>query len=52
LIAFASEYIFDLPLREQFVDAALRAEAATDPNASFDKRRSLSDRLQETQIPS
>ncbi|MGU7816657.1 P-loop NTPase fold protein [Burkholderia sp. AW49-1] len=51
LIAFASECLFDLALREQFVEAALHAEAATDPNAAFDKGRSLSERLQEAQIP-
>ena len=52
LIAFAGEYLFDLALREQFVEAALRAEAATDPNASLVELPSLSDRLQETSIPS
>ncbi|SIT43504.1 conserved hypothetical protein [Paraburkholderia ribeironis] len=52
LIAFAGEYLFDLTLREQFVDAALHAETRTDANTSFDKQRSLSERLQETQIPS
>ncbi|WP_322024382.1 P-loop NTPase fold protein [Burkholderia sp. BCC1977] len=51
LIAFASEFLFDLTLREQFVAAARQAEAVAGPNASFDERRSLSERLQETQIP-
>ncbi|MFM0173654.1 P-loop NTPase fold protein [Paraburkholderia sediminicola] len=52
LIAFAGEYLFDLTLREQFVNAALHAEAATGVNTSFDERHSLSERLQRTQIPS
>ncbi|MGF6370918.1 hypothetical protein OKW40_003668 [Paraburkholderia sp. RAU6.4a] len=52
LIVFAGEYLFDLALREQFVNAALHAEAGTGQNASFDERRSLSERLEETQIPS
>ncbi|MCA8287315.1 P-loop NTPase fold protein [Burkholderia vietnamiensis] len=52
LIAFAGAHFFDLTLREKFVVAARQAEATADPNASVDERRSLSDRLQETSIPS
>ncbi|WP_341826703.1 P-loop NTPase fold protein [Burkholderia vietnamiensis] len=52
LIAFASEFLFDLTLREQFVAAAQQAQAVVGPHASYDERRSLSERLQETQIPS
>ena len=52
LIAFAGTHLFDLTLREQFIAVARQAEATADPNASFDERRSLSELLQETQIPS
>lgn len=52
LIAFANEYVADQELRGQFVDAVLLAESATDPKASFDDGRSLSERLREVQIPS
>ncbi|KFG93367.1 hypothetical protein GQ56_0131850 [Burkholderia paludis] len=51
LIAFASEQIFDLALKEQFVDVALRTEAAMSANDPFAERPSLIERLQNTSIP-